>query len=221
MLSRPTVSSFPLDVFGGKSPLELSPMGKRGPKRDPEVRQRILDATRELICARGPKKVTINEITEHAGVAKQTIYRWWPTKSALVIDMHEQIIRAKSTFPDTGSAYNDTQLQMREMTRLFASPIGSIIKELIADSQGDPTLADQFRDGFFSENRNRAASITNGMERGELRDDIDVETVIDMLYGPIWLRMLIGHQPLTEAATDRILDHAWPALVRQPTAARA
>lgn len=191
-------------------------MGQRGPQRDPEVQQRILDATRELICARGPKKVTINEITEYAGVAKQTIYRWWPTKSALVIDMLEQLIQAKSTLPDTGSAYKDIQLQMRHMTRIFASPVGSIIRELIADSQGDPTLADQFRDRFFSENRNREAAITNGIERGELQDDLDVETVVDILYSPIWLRMLIGHQPLTPTATDRILDHAWPALVRRP-----
>lgn len=191
-------------------------MGKRGPQRDPEVQQRILDATRELICTHGPNQVTINQITKHAGVAKQTIYRWWPTKSALVLDTLERCIQATSTLPNTGSAYNDIRSQMQHMTRIFASPIGSIIRELVADSQGNPAVADRFRDRFFTENRNRAEAISNGIQQGELRDDLDVETVIDILYSPLWLRMLIGHQPLTPTATDRILDHAWPALIREP-----
>jgi AcrR family transcriptional regulator len=191
-------------------------MGKRGPKRDPEVQQRILDATRELIAVDGPNKVTIDQITAHAGVGRQTIYRWWPTRTALVIDSLEQAVRAESPTPDAGSARLNLRTQMRRVARLLASPIGSIIQELIANGQGDPVAAEQFRERFFNERRKRAAAtITDGIQSGELRSNLDIETVIDMLYSPLWLRMLIGHQPLTQAAADRVLDHCWPALVAE------
>lgn len=191
-------------------------MGKRGPQRDPEVHQRILDTTRELICTHGPNQVTVNQITASAGVGKQTIYRWWPTKAALVIDALEHAVTSQSPPPNTGTAYEDIRTQMRRVTRLLASPIGAVMRELISSAQGDTEVADQFRDRFFLERRERAATtITDGINRGELRPNLDTEVVIDMLYGPLWLRLLIGHQPLTQAAADQILEHAWPALTTQ------
>lgn len=188
-------------------------MGKRGPQRDPEVHQRILDTTQELICTYGPNHVSVNQITASAGVGKQTIYRWWPTKTALVIDALQHAIETQSRPPATGSAYEDIRTQMRRVSRLLASPIGAIVRELVASAQGDPEVATQFRDRFFSDRRKHAAAtIADGIQRGELRPDLDSEVVIDMLYSPLWLRMLIGHQPLTQTAADRILDLAWPAL---------
>ena len=84
--------------------------GRRGPHRDPEVHQRILDATLTLIGEQGPSRVTVDEIAAHAGVGKQTIYRWWPSKSALAIDALEAAFEASSPFPQTGTAYEDIQL---------------------------------------------------------------------------------------------------------------
>lgn len=188
-------------------------MPRTGPKRDPEAQQRILDATRELICERGPNRVTINQIAEHAGVGKQTIYRWWPSKAAVVIDALEALFEAESAFPDTGSAYEDIRTQMRRVAATFASPTGSIIRELVAESQGDTAVAEQFRTRFFAERRQRAsAAIQAGIDNGELRHDLHLETVIDVLYAPLWLRMLIGHQPLSQAGVERILDQVWPNL---------
>ena len=117
-------------------------MPKHGPHRDPEAHQRILDATRELICERGPNQVSINEIASAANVGKQTIYRWWPSKAAVVIDALEQMIQAQNPFPTTGSAYGDIQTQMRRVAQSLASPTGAIIRELVAESQGDPDVAE-------------------------------------------------------------------------------
>jgi AcrR family transcriptional regulator len=192
-------------------------MPSTGPKRDLAARQRVLDATRSLICEHGPHQVSINEIAAAANVGKQTIYRWWPSKSAVVIDALEQMFETSSPSPETDSAYHDVRIQMRRVAASFASPTGAIIRELVADSQGDSTIAAEFRIRFFDERRSRARIvIERGIERGELSDELDVETVVDMLYAPLWLRLLIGHQPLTQRAVDRILDHAWPALVVGP-----
>lgn len=189
-------------------------MPKTGPKRDLDAERRILDAARDLISERGPRRVGINDIAAAAGVGKQTIYRWWPSKTAVVIDALERLFESESPFPDTGSAYEDIRTQMGLVATTFSSPTGSIIRELVAESQGDDQVAEQFRLRFFAERRARgAAALSAGIDRGELRSDLDIETVIDILYAPLWLRMLVGHEALTPEAVDRVINHVWPSLM--------
>lgn len=128
------------------------------------------------------------------------------------------MFESESPFPHTGSAYDDIRTQMQRVAKTFASPTGSIIRELVADSQGDPDIAEQFRIRFFAERRIRATAVIQaGIDNGELRDDLDIETVVDVLYAPLWLRMLIEHQPLSQTAADSILDQTWPNLTERPS----
>ena len=192
-------------------------MGKPGPKRDEDAERRILDAARDLICAHGPSRVSINEIAAEAGVGKQTIYRWWPSKSAVVFDALEREIKASSPPPNTGTTYGDVRVQMQRLAKLLRSPLGAILRELIADSIGDDDIAEQFRERFFEERRKPAAAvIAAGIESGELRPDLDPATVADLLHSTLTLRMIIGHQSLTPAAVDKLLNHIWPAFTREP-----
>jgi len=192
-------------------------MPKYGPNRDPEAEQRILDAAAELICGQGPGQVPINEIARHAAVGKQTIYRWWPSKTALVIDALERVLERGSPAPDRPTTKENIRLQMRRVAKLHASPTGSLIRHLVAEAQFDAEVAEEFRRRFFTERRKQAQHVIEaGIETGELSKGLDIETVIDLLYGPLWLRMLIGHQPLSQGAVDRILDTAWPALTASP-----
>lgn len=192
----------------------------RGPgrKRDHDAEQRILDATRDLISTRGSSQVTINEIAAEANVGKQTIYRWWPTKAELVLDALERDIKSANPPPATGSTYGDIRTQMRRVAAMFASPTGSIIRELIAESLGNDDIAEQFRQRFFTERLKRGMpTFEAGIANGELRADLDLDVVSEMLYAPLWLRLIIGHRPLTPAVADQILDHAWPILATDPT----
>jgi AcrR family transcriptional regulator len=192
-------------------------MATAGRKRDEHAKQRILDATRDLISARGSSQVTINEIATEANVGKQTIYRWWPTKAELVLDALEREIKSANPPPATGSTYLDIRTQMRRVAAMFASPTGSIIRELIAQSLGSDDIAEQFRERFFAERLKRGMlTFEAGIAKGELRADLDIEIVSEMLYAPLWLRMIIGHRPLTPAVVDQILDYAWPALTAHP-----
>ncbi len=188
-------------------------MATRGPKRDLDAEQRILTATGELIRSRGPNRVSINDIAAAANVGKQTIYRWWPSKHAVVVDALARSFEVENQFPDSGSTRDDLRTQMRRVAASFSSPTGSIIRELVAAGQGDPLVAESFRLRFFEERRARAkAAIERGIARGEVRKGITIEAVIDVLYGPLWLRLLIGHQPLTRAAVDELLDLVWPSI---------
>ncbi|PFG34437.1 TetR/AcrR family transcriptional regulator [Sanguibacter antarcticus] len=188
-------------------------MGRTGPHRDPELTAKILASTHELICTKGPRAVTINEIAAHAGVGKQTIYRWWPTKASVVIDALEQQFASDNPFPTTGSAKDDLRAQMRAVARTFSSPTGSMIRELVAQSQGDPALADDLRTRFVAERRSGGATaLRAGIDHGQIRADLDIEIALDLLYAPLWMRMLLGHQPLDEPSVDAIVDQVWPAL---------
>lgn len=188
-------------------------MPRNGPKRSPEAHQSILDATRELLGSNGPSNVSINEIAALAKVGRATIYRWWPSKAAVVIEALEQWCEGENPPPETGSTRQNLELQLERVAEMFASPIGSAIRELIAESQGDPEVATEFRRRFFDIREERAlATIRAGVASGELRPDLDPETIVDMLYGPLWLRLLVEHRPLTRTHTQRILGQAWPAL---------
>jgi AcrR family transcriptional regulator len=184
--------------------------------RDEAARRRVLDSARDLVRELGPHAVTVREIAAAAGVGKQTIYRWWPSKPAVIMDALIELTDPEPADPP-GSAYEAIRVQMHRVARMFGSRNGELIRELVAEAQGDPALAAEFRDRFFAHRRARgAATIAEGIADGELRPDLDVEDALDLLYGPLWLRLLVGHRPANQAAADRLLALAWPGLTRQP-----
>jgi AcrR family transcriptional regulator len=185
--------------------------------RDQDARARVLATARELVCANGPLAVSVDEIARSAHVAKQTIYRWWPSKESVLMDA---LIELTDPDPEPlpGTTREIVALQMRRVAAMFSSRQGELLREVIADLQGDPDLATEFRDRFFAHRRARGAQpILDGMKSGELRSELDVEVVLDALYGPLWLRLLVGHLPMTPTAVDAILDTVWPGLVAVPT----
>ncbi|HWD55629.1 MAG TPA: TetR/AcrR family transcriptional regulator [Acidimicrobiales bacterium] len=180
--------------------------------RDEAARRRVLGSARKLVSQLGPHAVTVDEIAGAARVGKQTIYRWWPSKSAVIMDA---LIELTDPEPDDlpDSTYEAIRLQMRRVARMFSSRNGDLIRELVADAQGDPGVARDFRDRFFAHRRARGeATIARGVENGELRADLDVDDALDLLYSPLWLRLLIGHGKTSQAAADRLFGLAWPAL---------
>jgi AcrR family transcriptional regulator len=184
--------------------------------RDEAARGRVLASARDLVCRLGPRAVTVDQIAAAAGVGKQTIYRWWPSKSSVIMDALIEL-----TDPDPGdlpdSTYETLRLQMHRVAAMFASRNGDLIRELVADAQGDPALAKDFRNRFFAHRRARgAATLERGIASGELRPDLDIEDALDVIYGPLWLRLLVGHRPLSQAAADQLLDVVWPGLVVWP-----
>jgi AcrR family transcriptional regulator len=180
--------------------------------RDEAARRRVLNSARDLVCELGPRAVTVDQIAAAAGVAKQTIYRWWPSKSAVIM---EALVELTDPVPDDlpDSTYEAVRLQMRRVAKMFGSRNGELIRELVADAQGDPVLAKDFRERFFAHRRARgAATLEKGIATGELRPDLDIDDALDVLYAPLWLGLLIGHRPVDESFADRVVDMVWPGL---------
>jgi AcrR family transcriptional regulator len=187
----------------------------RGRTRDDDARKRILDAAFELLGRQGAGQVRIDDIAAAAGVGKQTIYRWWPSKHAVVVDALLHRSTTETPFGDSGDARRDLRGHMRSVVRLFTSPTGALIREVVAEAQRDPAIANDFVDRFWQPRRELStAFIHRAVERGEVRADVEVEAVLDAVYSPLWARLLIGYRPVDNQLVDDTLDIVWPGIVR-------
>ena len=171
-----------------------------GRPRSEHARQAILRSTLSLLQHTGFPELTIEAIAADAGVGKATVYRWWPNKGALVVDAFASSAEHKLHFPDTGSVYQDMSLQMNQFMGILRSRRGRIVAALLGAGQSDPELLEAFRERFLRPRRQEAyKTLRRGIERGELPTNLDLDLVLDILYGAIYMRFLIRHDELSES----------------------
>ena len=184
-----------------------------GRPRSERAHRAILQAANELLENEGFAAVTVEAIAQRAGVSKATIYRWWPNRAAVVMDGFLSMVSSEVPFPHTGHAREDIRIHMRRLAEAFSGNLGRTVAALIAEGQADPELAEALRSRWLSVRRTEAKEILElGIERGELREDLDPEVAVDVLYGPIYYRMLVGHAPLGEDFADTLADHVFAGL---------
>jgi AcrR family transcriptional regulator len=184
-----------------------------GRPRSKRAHRAILQAANELLEGEGFAAVTMEAIAERAEVSKATVYRWWPNRAAVVMDGFLSTVSSQVPFPHTGHAREDIRLHMRRLTEALGGKIGRTVAALIAEGQADPELAEALRSRWLSVRRAEAKEILElGIERGELREGLDPEVAVDVLYGPIYYRMLVGHAPLDEDFADALADHIFAGL---------
>src|SRR5277367_48351 len=180
---------------------------KRAPgrPRSEEARSAILRSTLQLLGKNGFSALTIEDVSAHAGVGKTTVYRWWPSKAALIADAFASSTTQKLHFPDTGSLRSDMSQQMRQLVKVFRSRRGRIVSAILAAGQSDREVIAAFRERFLKPRRREAyATLRRGIVRGELRKNMDLDLLLDSLYGPIYMRFLIRHDRLTPGFVNRL-----------------
>ena len=170
----------------------------------------ILKATREILAQGGVHGLTVEGVAERSGVAKTTIYRRWRSKEDLALAALLEVIREEPPPRYLGrteaalTAYLG-QLVKNANLKLY----GRILRGLISEIAVDPVLARGFREQVLAR---RIAAITGllvrGIERGELRPELDTGIAIDLLLGPIYYRLLMSGRPLTRAFVDRLIRAA-------------
>lgn len=178
-----------------------------GRPRSEHARQAILRSTMSLLPDTGFDDLTIEAIAADAGVGKATVYRWWPSKGALVVDAFASGTERKLHFPDTGSVYRDVSFQMRRAVAIFRSPQGRIVAALLGAGQSDPELLEAFRARFLRPRRQEAyKTLLRGIDRGELPHGLDLDLVLDILYGAIYMRFLIRHDELSADYVNQVCE---------------
>jgi len=185
------------------------PRRGRGRRPAAEVREEILEAAADLLFAEGMRGFTIEKVAHLSGASKMTIYKWWPSKGALALDGYFHRVDPQLVFPDTGDIEADLRTQLHTFLGVIRdSPAGRVIGELIGQAQSDPELKAAYLQRYSGPRRVKAvAAMETAKERGQLRTDLDPETVVDQLWGACYHRLLLPDQPLTDAFVDILVDN--------------
>jgi AcrR family transcriptional regulator len=177
-----------------------------GRPRDAAARQKILDSALEILQEEGFSKVTCEMIRVRAGVSKATVYRWWPNKAAVMMEAFREAVAPEVPFSSTGSLENDIRAQLGKFVRMLKGPRGRILMAIVAAAQSDPVVAAALTDYWIKPRRAEAkAALSGNPQWKKSHIGVDPELVLDVLYGPLYFRLLIG-LPLSDEYARSLAD---------------
>jgi AcrR family transcriptional regulator len=192
---------------------------RRGRPRSEKARLAILEAAAELLLERGLSAVSMDAVAERAGVSKATIYRWWRTKETLALDaLYNEWAAASPPARSTGSLRSDLLALLRPWVRLASSrPYGRVIAALLTEARTEPEFAAIYQSRFVEPRREQGRAIfRQAIERGEIPGNTKIEVALDLLYGPLYHRLLHGHAPLNDRFVRDVVDTALDGIMRGP-----
>jgi AcrR family transcriptional regulator len=169
----------------------------------------ILDAVYELLQKRPASKLTMEAVARRAKVGKPTLYKWWPSKAALIMAMFYERLAGKLETPRGATAEGVIRAKMRHLIKEFNGLFGKVMADLIAEGQSDPSILKALYEGHIKLRReSTVADIERGQANGEFAADIDPELLIDSMFGPVYYRMLLRLGPLTEQLGNDLISQA-------------
>jgi AcrR family transcriptional regulator len=181
-------------------------------RRSEQSRQAILTAAADLCVEIGFAATTIEAIAARAGVGKQTIYRWWPSKAAVLLEHMQRARRASAEFPDTGDLRADLLTQTAAVEALFATNLGVIWRGLLIAAQSDDVAADGVRAMLEHAVTDAKARLVTAQASGELRADADLDMAVEIIYGPLYHAWLLRARPLPKGYMKEILTLVFDGL---------
>lgn len=186
-----------------------------GRPRSEAAREAALHAALELLDEQGLTGLSIDGIAARAGIGKRTIYRWWPTKGAVVIEAFLAQISPKIAFPVTNKPVDDLIAQLRSVVAAYRGKDGRIVQQLVALGQTDEHVLKAFTEGYIEPRRQAAREALHRIFRANTFEQIDIEEVIDGIYGPIFYRLLVQHAELSENFIERHVKTCLSGLNRE------
>jgi AcrR family transcriptional regulator len=175
--------------------------------RSEQAHRAILDAALALLDADGYGRLSMEGIAQRAVVSKQTIYRWWPSPAAVLMEALNERAAMLVSDRDLGSLERNLRGFMRRTVAALHGGLAGLVASLMAESQRDPEFAIVFREQFLTRRRAALAELfEQGRERGELAPDANVELLVEIAFGTVWYRVLGGHGPLSRRFADELTD---------------
>ena len=182
--------------------------------RSIRVHEAAVNATRDLLAEGGLPAATIDAIAARSGVSKATLYKHWPSRTAVAAEAFGRDMADAVPASDTGTTAGDLAEQVLLVSRFYASPEGTVFSQLLAATVTDEGGAAYFRAWFLAGRRTAIATLwQRGVERGDVRPGVGSDTVVDLLFGPLVYRLLTGHLPLTDEAAAALADAALHGLL--------
>jgi AcrR family transcriptional regulator len=155
-------------------------------------------------------------VASRAGVGKPTVYRWWPDRHAVAMAALMEAEAPQTAQRAPRSAILALRRQLRAIAERFASPTGRHVATMIAASDLETEFSKAFRNHFVLARRAEGrVLLEQAIREGDIRPDLDAEVALDLFYGPLFFRLLMGHAPLDASFTDELLSHALRGLTRR------
>ncbi|WP_326699244.1 TetR/AcrR family transcriptional regulator [Streptomyces sp. NBC_01754] len=183
-------------------------------RRSERSRRATLDAALELCTDRGYGRVTVEAIAVRAGVSKKTIYRWWPSKGAVLLEAFVDAFVGATPFPDTGDIALDLRTHINSAVRLTSMPpCGPAYTGILSEMHYDDALAEAVQEQLVRPRFAAAeARLRKAQEQGRIPADADLPLAVEMLYGPLYYRHVLRKPPQDEAAVAVLVDHVLRSL---------
>jgi AcrR family transcriptional regulator len=191
---------------------DMSTKTRRGRGRRPaaEVRAAVLAAAGRLLLRDGVHAVTFDRVATEAGASKTTLYKWWPSPGALAAEAYFAQSQRALEFPDTGDVRADLIAQLGAFVRwLTDDGAAKPVSELIGAAQMDASLADAWSQSYSLPRRELARQrLLVAQRQGQLREDADLDVIVDQLWGACYHRLLVLKVPFDESIVERLVDQA-------------
>ena len=167
----------------------------------------ILNATIDLLEKSGYTALTIEAIAAHAGVGKATIYRWWANKAFLVMDAFLMSTETHLYFHEKTSIRENFRQQLQTLAKVLNGTLGRTMVSLVAESGEDSEITKSFYTYYLKPRREDAKKVLkHAIDQGQIQAKIDLDVVADMLYGPIYFRILIYKKKVDAEFIDTLVD---------------
>ncbi|MFF0306611.1 TetR/AcrR family transcriptional regulator [Streptosporangium sp. NPDC004379] len=191
---------------------------RRGADRTEAIMRTTLELGQEI----GYAKLSIEAVAARAGASKQTIYRRWPSKGALLLDSLLSLNEPGLDYPDTGDLVTDLRTQIYAAVDLLGRPpFGPLFKALVGEAQHDPRIAATLNERFITPQADKTvARLKTARDRGQLSPAFDLDLAMAVLSGPLYFQLLITQEQLTHEYVDRILDALLAGMRPRPQAGR-
>ena len=167
----------------------------------------IMDAVYELLQEKPARELTMEAVAKRANVGKPTLYKWWPSKAALIMAMFHERLDQPLEIPVTVTAEQAIRARMRRLIKVVNGLFGKVVGDLIAEGQSDPDILREFYEQHVSLRRASAvAEIERGKAAGEFSAATDAELLVDAIFAPVYYRLLLRFAPLTEKYGNDLID---------------
>ncbi|MFI2301376.1 TetR/AcrR family transcriptional regulator [Actinacidiphila glaucinigra] len=194
-----------------------------GRPRDPAIEEAIIRATRKRLVADGYSQMTIGDIVADAGVTRPTLYRRWANKYDLVVDALQYGFRAqREAYPDVDMDALPAVEAFREAVRRLDPRYHNrgamaLHGNFMAEVERAPGLLEQLREhGVGPRCEELAQTLLRLRERGEVREDVDLDTVVTLCFGSYFADYLRTGGSGADVA-DRVVGTLWPAIAAHPS----
>ena len=181
----------------------------------------IMEAVAGLLKEFPARELTMEAVAKRAGVGKPTLYKWWPSKAALILAMFQERFNVIIELPETATEEEALRTRVKRLIAECHGLFGKVVADLIAEGQADPLILKELYENHIRPRRaSTIAGIERGIASGEFVAGTDAELLLDAIVAPIYLRLLLRHPALTEEYGNELVDRALPSVRSSPRIAQ-